>query len=76
MPERRYGLSAGRENARLLPQLDTWFIERAGPERPHGGLGRAWDRPSARRLAPKVRSFVAFLAVRFRDSAPWDAGLG
>ena len=31
--------------------------------------------PSARHLAPKVRSFVAFLAARFRDPAPWDEGL-
>lgn len=31
--------------------------------------------PSARHLAPKVRGFVAFLAARFRDPAPWDEGL-
>lgn len=31
--------------------------------------------PSARHLSPKVRSFVDFLAGRFRDPPPWDAGL-
>lgn len=31
--------------------------------------------PSARNLAPKVRGFVGFLAARFRDPPPWDAGL-
>ncbi len=28
--------------------------------------------PSARHLSPKVRSFVDFLASRFRDPPPWD----
>ena len=28
--------------------------------------------PSARHLAPKVRSFVDYLAGRFRDPPPWD----
>lgn len=28
--------------------------------------------PSARHLSPKVRSFVDFLAGRFRDPPPWD----
>ena len=31
--------------------------------------------PSARHLAPKVRRFVDFLAARFRDPPPWDAGI-
>ena len=31
--------------------------------------------PSSRHLSPKVRSFVGFLAARFRDPPPWDAGL-
>ena len=31
--------------------------------------------PSARHLSPKVRSFVDFLAGRFRDPPPWDEGL-
>lgn len=31
--------------------------------------------PSPRHLSPKVRSFVDFLAGRFGDPAPWDAGL-
>ena len=31
--------------------------------------------PSARHLSPKVRRFVDFLAARFRDPPPWDAGI-
>lgn len=31
--------------------------------------------PSARHLSPKIRSFVDFLAGRFGDPPPWDAGL-
>ena len=30
--------------------------------------------PSARHLSPKVRSFVDFLAGRYRDPPPWDQG--
>ncbi len=30
---------------------------------------------SARHLSPKVRRFVDFLAARFRDPPPWDAGI-
>jgi DNA-binding transcriptional LysR family regulator len=32
--------------------------------------------PSIRNLSPKVRGFVDFLAGRFGDRPPWDAGLG
>lgn len=32
--------------------------------------------PSVRHLSPKVRSFVDFLAGRFRDPPPWDQDLG
>ncbi len=31
--------------------------------------------PSIRNLSPKVRAFVDFLAGRFGDTPPWDAGL-
>ena len=31
--------------------------------------------PSVRNLSPKVRGFVDFLAKRFGDHPPWDAGL-
>ena len=31
--------------------------------------------PSVRNLAPKVRGLTDFLAARFGDPPPWDAGL-
>ncbi len=51
---------------RLLPVLPGWLVEDYAIYAVY---------PSARHLSPKVRRFVDFLAARFRDPPPWDAGI-
>ena len=53
-------------DGRLLPVLPGWRL---------ADYGMYAVYPSARHLSPKVRRFVDFLAARFRDPAPWDAGI-
>lgn len=51
---------------RLLPVLPGWRLADYNVYAVY---------PSARHLSPKVRRFVDFLAARFRDPPPWDAGI-
>ncbi len=51
---------------RLLPVLPGWRL---------ADYNMYAVYPSARHLSPKVRRFVDFLAARFRDPPPWDAGI-
>lgn len=51
---------------RLLPVLPGWRV---------ADYTMYAVYPSARHLSPKVRRFVDFLAARFRDPPPWDAGI-
>ncbi len=53
-------------DGRLVRLLEGWRVRDSGVHAVY---------PAPRNLAPKVRSFVDFLAARFGDPAPWDRGL-